>query len=113
MSTVATQRDNYPQKPNPLLNIEDLAERLGTTVDALYMGRYRGDMPGVLGFKVGRRLKFDADEVEAYIEAQKAATQPVRLVTFDTASATGFATSEDLAPWRKVDEGRHEDRAGS
>lgn len=48
----------------PLLTVDQLAERWHTTRGAIYMLRYRGELPRAV--RVGRRLLFPLDEVLAW-----------------------------------------------
>jgi excisionase family DNA binding protein len=50
-----------------ILTIEEAAELLHTTTDAIYQHRSRGDGPRAA--KVGRRLLFRRSEIEAWFEA--------------------------------------------
>lgn len=43
---------------------EQVAEHLGITVDEVYTSRRRGDFPGNLGVRRGKRLVFNPDQVE-------------------------------------------------
>jgi predicted DNA-binding transcriptional regulator AlpA len=53
-----------------LLPPKEVSERLGgVPVATLYLWRHRGDGPPAM--KIGRHLRYDADELEAWIEAQK------------------------------------------
>lgn len=46
-----------------LVTTAEMAEILRVTPAALHVQRHRGELPGVLGFIVGRKLFFDVDEV--------------------------------------------------
>ena len=59
----------------PLLDVEDLCRWIGTTPDAVRATRFRKEAPGVLGFHVGRRLKFDASEIQDWLDDVKAASR--------------------------------------
>ena len=55
-----------------LLRPVEVAEWFGLSVATLYAQRYRGDPPGSLGIRIGRHLRYDLADLEAWIEAQKA-----------------------------------------
>jgi hypothetical protein len=57
-----------------LLTTEEVADILRTTPGAIYNQRYRGDTPGSLGVRVGRRILFDLGILAAFL-AQEAADQ--------------------------------------
>jgi hypothetical protein len=54
-----------------LLDPVEVSEWLAVPVTSLYAQRYRGKSPGNLGLRVGRHLRFDPSDLEAWIEAQK------------------------------------------
>ena len=56
----------------PLLSVSDVAHIFGSTTHAVHESRRRGTLPGALGFKVGRLVKFDPSEIRAAIAQQKA-----------------------------------------
>jgi excisionase family DNA binding protein len=53
------------------MTIHDVADRLGCSVRTLYSLRSGGGGPR--GFRVGRELRFDPEDVESWIAARKAA----------------------------------------
>jgi excisionase family DNA binding protein len=55
---------------NPFLSPEELAEYLGVPVATIYAWRYRNYGPP--GWKCGRHVRFKREDVEAWVEAQKA-----------------------------------------
>jgi excisionase family DNA binding protein len=55
-----------------LLEPAEVAEWLKLPVTTLYAQRYRGKPPGSLGIRVGRHLRFDRNDLEAWIESLKA-----------------------------------------
>jgi len=56
---------------NPaLMSVEELAEYLGVPVATIY--RWRHHRAGPPAYKVGRFLRFDASEVQAWVKAQRA-----------------------------------------
>ena len=56
----------------PLLDVNQVAEILGTTPAGVHEARRRGTPPATLAFKIGRSLRWDPREVRAYIESAKA-----------------------------------------
>ena len=55
-----------------MLSPEDVCKRLNLPSPAtLYSQRYRGVAPGCLAIKVGRHLRWDLDDLEAWVEEQK------------------------------------------
>ena len=55
------------------LNVEGVADRYpGQTPWALYAQRKRGEAPGALGVKVGRRLLWRTSDLEAWFDEQLA-----------------------------------------
>ena len=57
----------------PMLTAQDLAERFGVSIYTIY--RLTTKPNGLTGYRVGRRIRFKAEEVDAYLEAQ--AIKPV------------------------------------
>ena len=58
-----------------LLTTPEAAEYLRLTPSALLVQRHRGQQPGSLGFKVGRRILFRRSDIERYIDERAAAEQ--------------------------------------
>jgi excisionase family DNA binding protein len=54
-----------------LLTLDEVADLLRLPKATLYRQRYSGDLPGSLGFKVGRHVRYDVDDVGQWIDAQK------------------------------------------
>jgi excisionase family DNA binding protein len=53
-----------------LLPPKEVSERLGgVPVATLYLWRHRGDGPPAI--KIGRHLRYDEDDLEAWIEARR------------------------------------------
>jgi hypothetical protein len=50
-----------------------MAEYLHMTPGALYTQRYRGDKPGALGIRVGRKILFRPSEVDRFLDELRAA----------------------------------------
>lgn len=55
-----------------LLNTKQVAELLGVSVDALAQNRYLGE--GIPYIKIGKRVRYNLDDVIAYLETQKVKT---------------------------------------
>ena len=60
-----------------LANVEDVAQWARTTVPALYAQRQRGEAPGALAVKIGRRLLWRPEDLEAWLERQAAGSRGV------------------------------------
>jgi len=50
--------------------VHELAARLQTSAGALYMQRHRGDAPGALAVRVGRKLLWSSQAVDAWFAEQ-------------------------------------------
>lgn len=61
-----------------LLTVEEVAEVLRTTPSALYSSRHRGEAPGALAVRVGRRLLWRPTDLEAWLDRASAETEPSR-----------------------------------
>ena len=57
--------------PEKLLSMEEVADLFGIPLGTLYMQRNNNKNPGSLGFKVGRYVRFDRRDVEAWIDEQR------------------------------------------
>jgi predicted DNA-binding transcriptional regulator AlpA len=57
--------------PERLLSPPEVADWLGVPVATLYAQRYHGDPPGTLGMRVGRHLRFDRTDIQAWLDFQK------------------------------------------
>ena len=55
--------------PSPLLTSENVAEWLGITVGALELRRKREQSPPFI--RMGRTIRYDTDQVSAWIDAQR------------------------------------------
>jgi predicted DNA-binding transcriptional regulator AlpA len=56
-----------------MLTATDVCELLALPSRAtLYAQRYRGDAPGSLAVRIGRYLRWDPDDLEAWLDALKA-----------------------------------------
>jgi excisionase family DNA binding protein len=54
--------------PERLLNVEEVAERLGVPVSTLHYWSHRGEE--LVGARIGRRLRYRESQVDAYIAAK-------------------------------------------
>lgn len=55
-------------KPEPLLTVREVSERLGVPVSWVYSKAESGELPS---FKVGRYRRFETSEVEEWLLAQR------------------------------------------
>ena len=51
-----------------LLTLRETAEYLRLTPGALYTQRYRGEKPGALGIRVGRKLLFRPSDIDQFLD---------------------------------------------
>lgn len=51
-----------------LLTLKETAEYLRLTPGALYTQRYRGEKPGVLGIRVGRKVLFRPSDLDRFLD---------------------------------------------
>jgi len=54
-----------------LLTVEELAELLRVSPSAIHTQRLRGELPGVFGVKLGRRLFFRRSDLDAYFDTEE------------------------------------------
>lgn len=54
--------------PEPLLTLQETANYLRLTPGALYTQRYRGEKPGVLGIRVGRKILFRPSDIDRFLD---------------------------------------------
>ena len=65
--------------PEQLATIDEVARFFRTSPAAIYTQRSRGEAPGSLGVKVGRRILFDRDVLKDWMKnqaGQKTASWP-------------------------------------
>jgi hypothetical protein len=55
-----------------LLTVEQLAELLSTTPSAIHSQRHRGQAPGTLGVRLGRRYFYRRQDLDAHFAAELA-----------------------------------------
>jgi hypothetical protein len=53
-----------------LLSADEAAEYFGVTATALKTQRWRNRPPGNIGFVVGKKLRFRAEDIEAWVAEQ-------------------------------------------
>ena len=53
------------------LNSQEVADRYHTSPAALYTQRHRGDAPGSLAVKVGRKLLWREQDLEEWFDAER------------------------------------------
>jgi excisionase family DNA binding protein len=59
-----------PQPPE-MLTVEEAADFFRTTRGGLYAQRHRGEYPGALGVRVGRRILFRRIDIDAWYETRR------------------------------------------
>ena len=52
----------------PLLTLKEAADFLRLTPGALYSQRYRGEKPGALGIRVGKKLLFRPSDIDRFLD---------------------------------------------
>ena len=62
-----------------LLTVEELSSLLRVSRAAIYSQRLRGDMPGTLGVKLGKRIFFRRADIAAYMDQQVAREAAARI----------------------------------
>lgn len=55
-----------------LLTVEELADLVRCTPAAIYVQHHRGQAPGALGFKAGRRILYRRSDLEAWFDSRAA-----------------------------------------
>jgi len=68
-------RTRSEEKPEPLLTLKETADYLRLTPAALYTQRHRGDIPGALGIRVGRKILYRPSDINQYLDEQLAENQ--------------------------------------
>ena len=67
------RRNTLVTRAPTLLTVPEAAEYLRLTPGALYTQRHRGEKPGILGVHVGKKLLFRPEDIENYLDEQRAA----------------------------------------
>ena len=62
--------------PEPLLTLQEAADYLRLTPGALYTQRYRGEEPGALGIRVGRKILYRPTDIEHFLNERLAEAHP-------------------------------------
>jgi hypothetical protein len=58
--------------PEPLLTLKEAANYLRLTPSALYTQRYRGEKPGELGIRVGKRVLYRPSDIDRFLNERLA-----------------------------------------
>lgn len=58
-----------PIPSDTLLTPDEVARFMRSTVGALYVQRHRGEAPGALAIKVGKRLRWRPETLEAWLDS--------------------------------------------
>jgi len=61
--------------PEPLLTLREAADYLRLTPAALYTQRHRGEKPGALGIRVGRKILYRPSDIDRFLEERLAENQ--------------------------------------
>ncbi len=69
------QRTRSERMPEPLLTLKEAADYLRLTPAALYTQRHRGDRPGALGIRVGRKILYRPSDISRYLDELLAENQ--------------------------------------
>jgi hypothetical protein len=64
------QRTQSERMPEPLLTLKEAADYLRLTPAALYTQRHRGDKPGALGIRVGRKILYRPSDIDRFLDEQ-------------------------------------------
>ena len=67
----------------PLLTLREAADYLRLTPAALYTQRHRGDKPGALGIRVGRKILYRPSDINQYLDEQLAKSQHALTFGYD------------------------------
>jgi hypothetical protein len=59
----------------PLLTLREAAEYLRLTPSALYTQRHRGEKPGALGIRVGRKILYRPSDINRFLDELLAEAQ--------------------------------------
>jgi len=54
--------------PERLLTLKETAEYLRLTPGALYTQRHRGEKPGALGIRVGRKILYRPSDIDRFLD---------------------------------------------
>lgn len=62
----------------PLLTLQEAAEYLRLTPSALYSQRYKGEEPGTLGIRVGKKILYRPADINRFLDERLAEAQATR-----------------------------------
>lgn len=68
-------RQRSERMREPLLTVKEAADYLRLTPAALYTQRHRGDKPGALGIRVGRKVLYRPSDINRFLDEQLAENQ--------------------------------------
>ena len=60
--------------PERLLTLKEAADYLRLTPGALYSQRYRGEKPGALGIRIGRKILYRHTDIDRFLDERLADT---------------------------------------
>lgn len=63
----------------PLLTLTEAADYLRLTPNAMYSQRHRGEKPGTLGIRVGRKVLYRLSDIDRFLNDQFGETDHLRL----------------------------------
>lgn len=69
------QETRSERMPEPLLTLKEAADYLRLTPAALYTQRHRGNKPGALGIRVGRKIIYRPSDINRYLDELLAENQ--------------------------------------
>jgi hypothetical protein len=64
--------------PEPLLTLQEAADYLRLTPSAIYSQRYKGEKPGALGIRVGKKVLYRPADIERYLDERLAEAEAAR-----------------------------------
>jgi hypothetical protein len=64
--------------PEPLLTLQEAADYLRLTPSALYGQRYKGEEPGILGIRVGRKILYRRADIDHFLDERLAEAYAAR-----------------------------------
>lgn len=66
------------RNPEPLFTLQEAADYLRLTPGALYSQRYRGEEPGALGIRVGKKVLYRPADIDRFLDERLAQTHAAR-----------------------------------
>ena len=73
-----SRRIQTDQTPEPLLTLQEAADYLRLTPSALYSQRYKGEEPGALGIRVGRKILYRLTDINRFLDERLAEAYAAR-----------------------------------